>query len=223
MSDFNGKIRELGPVPAEMLNALKRKLQDSIRDNSDFWDSHDSKKPNKYTVFKEATQHIVFSFPTSLKSHEESCTFPIWQDWQSTLQPIIDHTTRFYGFKRGRSTRIMLAKLKPGGVIPKHIDLDKASKVPHKIHVPIFTNAHVEFWEGKEVFHLQEGLSYEVNNRIPHGGTNKGTADRIHLIFDYFPVTLAGKTDKASLYDRHKWPIFHAIKSAITGLVRRPM
>ena len=37
-----------------------------------------------------------------------------------------------------------------------------------------------------EVAYLPRGAAYEINNKLLHGGCNRSSIDRIHLIFDYF-------------------------------------
>ena len=63
-----------------------------------------------------------------------------------------------------------------------------AARFPHKIHVPVQTNEGAFLHLGNSAFHLQEGQAYEVNNNIPHYAENNGTEDRIHLIFEYYPM-----------------------------------
>jgi hypothetical protein len=129
---------------------------------------------------------VVFGFPVSTSRVEDARRFPLWDEWQVVIEPIIRHVVPYYGYVNGQTNRIMLAKLTAGAEIALHIDGDVSSVRPHKIHVPIVTNREVEYWGGDEIFHLEKGWSYEVNNRIPHGGKNGGRTDRVHLIFDYF-------------------------------------
>ena len=185
--NFGGHIRDLGPVGSELLDAVRRKLAAEVSQRPDFWDVYDDQKPNKYPVFKKTTQHVVFSFPVTFKSAAESRFYPVWNEgWREVIEPLMAAVTPYYGYSDGRSNRIMLAKLLAGAVIPKHVDEDESSAVPHKIHVPLFTYPEVEFWEADQTYHLDEGRAYEVNNRILHGGQNRSAHDRVHLIFDYF-------------------------------------
>jgi hypothetical protein len=186
MCDFDGRLRRLVAVPAPLLQALDRKLTKTVRDQPDFWAVHDAAKPNKFPVFKDTTEHVVFGFPVSTSRVEDARRFPLWDEWQSVIAPIIRHVVSYYSYPSGQTNRIMLAKLKPGAEIALHIDGDVSSVRPHKIHVPLVTNSRVEYWGEDEVFHLEKGWSYEVNNRILHGGKNGGATDRVHLIFDYF-------------------------------------
>lgn len=182
MCYFDGHIRELGPVPEALLTPLDALLENS-RDTFLIENAH---KPNKFGDFEKGTQHIVFQFPISLHDHTRSDWMPIWDQYRDAVQPIIDAVTPYYGYENGRTCRIMLAKLKAGKQISKHVDGMPAAEVPHKIHVPLITHPDVRFWEEDEEYHLPRGAAYEVNNKVPHGGCNPSPQDRIHLIFDYF-------------------------------------
>ena len=82
--------------------------------------------------------------------------------------------------------RAMVAKLVAGGKILPHIDLAPDFAATHRIHVPLVTNDMVDFEVGGEIFHLQEGVAYEISNLDAHGVHNRSAEDRIHFIFDYF-------------------------------------
>ena len=111
---------------------------------------------------------------------------PLWNDWKSVLKPIISDVTRSYNFKLGKTARVMLANIAPGGIIGKHIDQNTSADIPHKIHIPIQTDELAEFYEEDSSYYLQRGYAYEVNNKILHGVKNGSTKERIHLIFDYY-------------------------------------
>lgn len=181
MALMNGHIRGLGRVPAALVDTLKY----HVSATPSLWEA-DADKPNNFAMFADNTRHVVFQYPTSGASHTESYYTPLWASWETRIMPIIEHVVAAYAYEQGRTSRIMLARLEAGASIPMHIDLSAAAIVPHKVHVPLWTNKNVHFLAEKMAYHLREGIAYEVNNRIRHGGTNKGTADRIHLIFDYY-------------------------------------
>jgi len=182
MCFFDGHTRELGPVADELLAPLDKLLENS-RDTFLVENAH---KPNKFGDFEKSTQHIVFKFPISLHDHTHSDFRPIWDKYREAIEPIIAAVTPAYGYQNGKTCRIMLAKLKAGKDIKKHVDGMPASDVPHKIHVPLVTHSDVHFWAEDEAIHLARGAAYEVNNKVEHGGRNASDIDRIHLIFDYY-------------------------------------
>ena len=181
MCYFNGHINELGEVHEKKLNKLTKK----ILAHDHLWEEEDKKKPNKFQCF-QTTRHIIFQYPTNLEDHTNSKYTELWKEWKPVLKPIITDVTKQYQFKLGKTARIMLANIMPGGVIGKHIDQNKSADVPHKIHVPIKTDSHAQFFEEDASYYLQRGYAYEVNNKILHGVKNDSTNERIHSIFDYY-------------------------------------
>ena len=127
-------------------------------------------------------------FINSLGSHVGHSDRPVWPKWSDLIEPIMATAVQPYGYSQGEHPRIMLAKLAAGQRIERHIDGAPAARFPHKIHVPVQTNEGAFLHLGNSAFHLQEGQAYEVNNNIPHYAENNGTEDRIHLIFEYYPM-----------------------------------
>ncbi len=99
---------------------------------------------------------------------------------------MLAEAVRDYGYARGVFPRVMLAKMPPGAVIHPHIDANPAAKWPHKIHVPVTTNAAVMSCFGGGEHHFPAGEAVEVNNLGPHWVRNGGDTDRVHLIFEYY-------------------------------------
>lgn len=174
-------VRELGPVD------ISKVKDDILALAQEFWNSEDTAKPNKFEKLGK-TEHIVFKFVKDYDNHSETIAYPIWEEWKDRLQPLMDEATKPYGYKKGDFSRIMLAKLPPGGKISLHIDPYESSNYTHKIHIPILTNPDVEFIVGRSRYHFEEGYAYEVNNKALHGGNNHGDTDRINLIIEYFEV-----------------------------------
>lgn len=182
MCDFDGDVKDLGAVPEALLEPLDRRLAAA----GDVWARADSEKPNKFAVFRDSAQHMVFQYPDHLSSHLNSHYAPDWAGWESVIAPLVAHATQAYGYTRGRTARIMLARLNAGGTIGRHVDASASAALPHKIHVPVITDPRVAFLVGDGVYRLERGRAYEVNNRRPHAVRNESPIDRVHLIFDYF-------------------------------------
>jgi hypothetical protein len=182
MCEFDGELKDLGVVPAALLEAL----DDRIAANAGLWETEDANKPNRFDAFRESTMHIIFQFPLDFRSHRESRYSPLWPDWRPVLEPLIAHATSGYGYADGRTARIMLAKLAAGRSVARHIDKSPSAEVPHKIHIPVQTNPDVRFLIDTGEYGLERGRAYEVNNRRPHEVRNHSTMDRVHLIFDYY-------------------------------------
>lgn len=182
MCDFDGELKDLGPVP----DALLTSLEDKLGEDPELWLRADPNKPNRFEAFKGSTLHIVFQFPADLRSHRQSAYAPLWKEWEPLLAPLIAHATTAYGYPQGRTARIMLARLLAGKEIARHVDNSPSAEVPHKIHIPVITNPGVRFLIGDGDYVLPRGRAYEVNNRKPHAVRNPSSSDRVHLIFDYF-------------------------------------
>lgn len=187
MSGWNGHIKRICEIPAPLLKAVNERLRALVASDPMYWEAHDEVKPNKFGIFSQTTQHIALGFPATMLRHRGAPQrYAAWADWEDVVQPIISLVTSRYRYERVQVNRIMLAKLLAGREIPIHVDTDPSSRIPHKVHVPLVTTRKVELVEANRWYHLSRGYAYEVNNQIPHGGANRGTVDRVHLIFDFF-------------------------------------
>ncbi|MDE8651006.1 aspartyl/asparaginyl beta-hydroxylase domain-containing protein [Novosphingobium album (ex Liu et al. 2023)] len=172
-------VRKLGPVDIAALRAAVLAIPESV------WDAENAAKPNRFEVL-DATRHIVFRFIDSPRDWRGSHDRAAWPRWRALLEPVLARAVRPYGYARAVFPRVMLARMPAGGVIHPHIDANPAAKWPHKIHLPILTNAGVVSCFGGERHHFPPGEAVEVNNLGPHWVRNGGDTDRVHLIFEYF-------------------------------------
>ena len=172
-------VRKLGSVDIAGLRAAVLAIPEDV------WDAENAGKPNKFEAL-DATRHIVFRFIDSPRDWRGSHDRPAWPRWRGLLEPVLAQAVREYGYARGAFPRVMLARMRPGGVIYPHIDANPAAKWPHKIHVPVATNPEVASFFGGGEHHFPAGEAVEVNNLGPHWVRNGGAGDRIHLIFEYY-------------------------------------
>lgn len=173
------QVRRLGTVD---IAALKKRVL-AIPEAE--WDQENADKPNRFEAL-DKTRHVVFRFVSSLRDWRDSYDRPKWAEWRDVVEPVMQQAVGDYGYADGAYPRIMLARMKAGGVIQPHRDANPAAKWPHKIHVPLLTNSQVTFFVENEGFHMTEGEAVEVNNMATHAVTNAGDTDRIHLIFEYY-------------------------------------
>jgi hypothetical protein len=172
-------VRRLGPADITALRAAVLAVPEHV------WEAENASKPNRFGVL-DATRHIVFRFVDSPQDWRGSHDRAAWGAWRQILEPVLRQAVRPYGYANGVFPRVMLARMPAGGVIHPHIDANPAAKWPHKIHVPVLTNeAVVSFFGGAE-HHFAAGEAVEVNNLGPHWVRNRGTTDRVHLIFEYY-------------------------------------
>ncbi len=174
-------IRRLGSVDIARLREAVLAMPEAL------WDAENAGKPNKFGALG-ATRHIIFRFVSNFADWRDSYDRPLWEEWRPILEPVLRAATAPYGYARGGFPRVMLARMAPGGVIHPHRDENPAAKWPHKIHVPIQTNPDVTFFVDGKGYQLAEGEAVEVNNMGVHAVANRGTNDRIHLIFEYYDL-----------------------------------
>jgi hypothetical protein len=176
-----GSVRRLGTLDIVKLREAVLAIPDAV------WDAENESKPNRFGAL-DATRHIIFRFVSNFLDWRESYERPLWNEWKELLEPVLAEATAPYGYARGAFPRVMLARMAPGGVIHPHRDQNPAAKWPHKIHVPLLTNDDVTFSVDGIGYHFAEGEAVEVNNMGLHAVENRGSADRIHLIFEYYDL-----------------------------------
>lgn len=172
-------VRRLGPVDVAALRAAVLTIPEAV------WAAENAAKPNRFEAL-DATRHIVFRFIDGPRDWRASHDRPAWAPWRGLLEPVMAQAVRDYGYARGVFPRVMLARMPAGGVIHPHIDANPAAKWPHKIHVPLTTNAGVVSFFGGAEHRFPVGEAVEVDNLGPHWVRNEGETDRIHLIFEYY-------------------------------------
>jgi hypothetical protein len=80
---------------------------------------------------------------------------------------------------------VRLMRLTPGSVIKEHTDLDLGNEDGKvRIHVPVTTNAGVEFQLNRSRVVLEAGSVWYLRLSDPHSVINRGDTDRVHLVID---------------------------------------
>lgn len=80
---------------------------------------------------------------------------------------------------------VRLMRLTPGSVIKEHCDHDLAAEMgAARIHVPITTNAKVEFLVNRVPLAMVPGEAWYLRLSDPHSVANRGATDRVHLVID---------------------------------------
>jgi hypothetical protein len=174
-------VRELGQVDINGLKEQTARLSEKV------WTNETRNRENEFEGFHH-TQHIIFRFPDHKGRRTVVHNNPIWHVWKPILMPVIEQATAPYGYANGQVKAVMLARLKAGHIIDLHTDGSMEYYYLHKIHIPLQTNDQVGFHIKPHTYHFKEGYAYEVNNIAYHSVFNKGSEDRIHLIFEYVDV-----------------------------------
>jgi hypothetical protein len=82
-----------------------------------------------------------------------------------------------------RAVRLM--RLTPGSVIKEHNDLELSfEEGTVRIHVPVVTNADVEFYLNRSRVVLDAGSAWYLRLSDPHSVVNRGSSDRVHMVID---------------------------------------
>lgn len=80
---------------------------------------------------------------------------------------------------------VRLMRLSPGSRIKEHRDHDLAAEWGMaRIHVPITTNPGVTFLLNREPVIMVPGEAWYLRLSDPHAVSNRGAADRVHLVID---------------------------------------
>ena len=119
----------------------------------------------------------LFTFEDFLNGKECADLF-VQKYMPKTCELIITLTKRF------KVGRVVIAKLKAGGMIGEHIDEGEYHKDYSRYHLVVDTNPKVIFGCGGEEVHMPEGTIWWFNNQLPHYVRNDGDTDRTHIIVD---------------------------------------
>ncbi len=80
---------------------------------------------------------------------------------------------------------VRFLKVAPGAIIREHRDFGlRFEDGGVRFHVPVYTDANVEFVLGGETLVLAEGECWYLNFDLPHTVKNRGERDRVHLVID---------------------------------------
>jgi hypothetical protein len=80
---------------------------------------------------------------------------------------------------------VRLMRLTPGSVIKEHHDMDLSfEQGTVRIHVPVVTNAGVEFYLNRSRVVLEAGSAWYLRLSDPHSVVNRGSTDRVHMVID---------------------------------------
>ena len=133
------------------------------------------------------TQHIVFRFidgdrtPLDFRSKQ-----PTWTIWRRLLLPVMAQAAARYGFAEPCYPAALLARFGAGQLACRSADGGRCHPLTHRIHVPLRTGPRALLTVDGAGFPLETGHAWEINNLLPHGVSNRGGRDCVHLVFDVF-------------------------------------
>lgn len=83
-----------------------------------------------------------------------------------------------------RLGRVIINKIRPGGVIYPHADTAAHAKYFDRFHIVLSSSPGVIFRAGDERVYMETGSVWWFNNAIEHEVINNSADDRIHMVVD---------------------------------------
>jgi Aspartyl/Asparaginyl beta-hydroxylase len=83
-----------------------------------------------------------------------------------------------------RLGRVIINKVKPGGVIYPHADTPAHAKYYDRFHVVLESSPGVIFRAGDEKVYMPTGSIWWFNNAVEHEVINNSADNRIHMVID---------------------------------------
>lgn len=97
-------------------------------------------------------------------------------------RPLVMNLMHYVGGER--LGRVMINKIKPGGVIYPHADTPSHADYYSRFHVVLKSLPGVVFRCGDEKAYFETGSVFWFNNKLEHEVLNNSADDRIHMIVD---------------------------------------
>lgn len=108
--------------------------------------------------------------------------YPSMHELAQAVYPLVAPVLRQIGSTQ--LGRVLIVKLKPGGVIDSHEDTGRYAKAYSRFHLVLKSEPGNTFTCDGETVHMQTGELWWFNHRGEHSLINDSDSDRIHLIFD---------------------------------------
>ena len=123
----------------------------------------------------EVDQHLLTHDP------HESIDQPAYKVLTEARPLVMSLFAAVHGERLGR---VMINKIKPGGVIYPHADTPLHADYYSRFHVVMQSGEGVKFRCGNEWASWETGAVFWFNNKLEHEVINESTVDRIHMIID---------------------------------------
>ncbi|KAG2501830.1 hypothetical protein HYH03_000329 [Edaphochlamys debaryana] len=192
------------PLLRVNISALKERI---VNMPEDMWTTARQRKENaavdgrkdNMNKFKPGVEALVMVF--SDQSTEHVYRFPYYDYFKDLIEPILEQIV-------GRDdmlkvVRLQFARMKPGSTIKVHKDMGGYARFAHRIHLPIVSDANIHFKTcpddersqnrrlGGETdttscvdLPMEEGMVFELNNRVSHLVLNQGSIRRVQMVVD---------------------------------------
>lgn len=114
-------------------------------------------------------------------SQHESIDYPPFDYLQEARTIVFALMTTVQGERLGR---VMINRLRPGGVVAAHADTPVHADYYSRHHVVLQTGLGANIRCGNETLHMEKGTVWWFNNKLEHEVHNNSAFDRIHMIVD---------------------------------------
>lgn len=111
-----------------------------------------------------------------------SLDYPALTPLMDALLPVLQPVLKQIGVTE--LGRVLIVRLRAGGVIDEHIDQGKYADYYSRFHIVISANAGCALVVGGQAQPMAAGEAWWFDHHKVHSGHNRGDTDRIHLIFD---------------------------------------
>ena len=108
--------------------------------------------------------------------------------------------------------RVLIVKLRPGGIITPHIDEGTYADHYARFHVAVTGTDKATLTAGDETHHIAPGEAWWFDHKVRHSARNDGDTDRIHIIID--AVT--------PLFPMRKVPVSDNVATTVASIVGNP-
>lgn len=161
-------------------------LLHAITHKTHLWNENDLRTTHPQSPHKEVDDiwlrfNEVPKDPTQVIDDKETIVYPAWYALPQAHSIVFDLLRRVEGSRLGR---ILITRLKPGGMIPAHIDQGAPAEYYERYHVTLQNNPGSIFKCGNEAVCMRPSEVWWFNNQLEHAVINNSIDDRITMIVD---------------------------------------
>ncbi len=115
--------------------------------------------------------------------HTGAYDYPVMDTLADVLVPILRPLLTDV-LKVDELGRVLIVKLKPGGVVTPHVDEGTYADHYARFHVAVTGSDKATLTAGGETHHIEPGEAWWFDHKVEHSAQNDGDTDRIHIIID---------------------------------------
>lgn len=132
-------------------------------------------------VFEQEEEVAAYKSGEHFFDQHESIDYPAYPMLPEARAIVMSLFAAVAGERLGR---VMINKIKPGGVIFPHADTPEHVKYYSRFHVVLQSEPGVKFRCGDEWAYWETGSVFWFNNALEHEVLNESPVDRIHMVVD---------------------------------------